>query len=104
AALFQNQLRDRWLLRDEDEALVGKDGDFDGKNLSALVTCLGIELLTEAHDVDTSTTERRPDRRSRCCFPSWDLELDNLNDFLCHTYLTSFSFRGYLLDLPELEI
>jgi len=52
-------------LQDESEGLVLVDGDDDREDHASLVLGLGVELLTERHDVDALRAERGADRRSR---------------------------------------
>jgi len=48
-----------------------------------------VKLLNESHDVNTSLTKGRTNRRSRSSFTSLDLKLYHLCNLLCHLIYTS---------------
>jgi hypothetical protein len=47
---------------------------------------LGVERLTELHDVQTTLTQRGTDGRRRVCLASRDLQLHEADNFLGHVF------------------
>ena len=68
------------LLGDEGEGLVLVYRDHDRKHIAGLALGGRIELLAEAHDVDTRLTEGRADRWGWIGGSSLDLEFDDFDD------------------------
>ena len=44
-----------------------------------------VEFLCERHNIYTVLTQRRANRRSRCCFTCGNLKLNKTCYLLCHT-------------------
>ena len=79
-----------WLLGDEGEALVFKDGDHYWKDVAVLLLRGGVERLAEFHDVHTSLTEGGTDGWGWVCFACSDLQLESFDDFFSHGFLGYF--------------
>ena len=75
------------MLGDEREGSILEYSDYHWKKVACLLLCRSIELLTESHDVYTSLTECRTNWWRWIRLTSFDLEFENLFNFLSHNLL-----------------
>src|SRR6185312_5177524 len=84
-------------LHDEGEGAVAIGGDGDGNRHPRLQALrLRVERLAELHDVEAALTERGADRRRGIRLAGRDLQLDETDDFLCHSSSLSSGARSRL--------
>src|SRR5574343_72492 len=92
---FLQQEGRRRRLHGEGEGFVCVSGDHNRNRHARLhALSLGIEGLAEFHDVQTTLTQCRTDRRRRVCFTSRNLQLDIANNFLSHVRAPKFGYSA----------